>query len=96
MAFGFVIERFGLFLEISGGEEIRFFQRQISFGVGNFFILFGAFLAILSIVQHKRVLKTIEPEQIPLGYNLYIGMITNGIIGGLGVLLSAYLSSGFI
>lgn len=31
MAFGFLVERFGLFLEITGREEIKVFQRHISF-----------------------------------------------------------------
>lgn len=38
MAFGFLVERFGLFLEIAGREEIKVFQRHISFIVGIAFI----------------------------------------------------------
>jgi putative membrane protein len=96
MAFGFVVERFGLFLKQSKMAGVQALQREISFAIGNFFILFGAFLAIYSIVQHRRVLKTMKAEEIPADYNLNISMITNGIIGGMGVVLSAYLSSGFI
>jgi putative membrane protein len=46
MAFGFLVERFGLFLQIVGREEIKVFQRHISFFVGVSFILLAAFLAI--------------------------------------------------
>ena len=96
MAFGFVVERFGLFLQLVGREEIKVFQRHISFFVGVSFILLAAFLAIYSIWQHKRVLKTLRPVEIPTGYNLYVGIIVNGIIGVLAILLSFYLTRGFV
>ena len=96
MAFGFVIERFGLFLEIMGKEEVRVFQRHISFIVGNCFILLASFLAIYSIVQFRRVFKTLKPGEIPSGYQPAFGMATNGIIGFLGLILSFYLLHGFL
>lgn len=96
MAFGFLVERFGLFLQLVGREEIKVFQRHISFFVGVSFVLLAAFLAIYSIWQHQRVLKTLRQAEIPAGYNLYVGIIVNGIIGVLGVALSAYLARGFI
>jgi putative membrane protein len=95
MAFGFVIERFGLFLQITGREESRIFHRQLSFFVGESFILFASLLAIYSIVQHKRILRNINTEDVPAGYNLFIGMIANAVIGSLGILLGAYLFWGF-
>jgi len=91
MAFGFVVERFGLFLEIVRRDEIKVFQRHISFYVGISFILLAVFVAIYSLWQHKRILKTINPVEIPVGYNLYIGMATNAVIGLLGVALIVYL-----
>lgn len=96
MAFGFVIERFGLFLEIVGRDEIKIFQRHISFFVGESFILLAAFMALFSIWQHKRILKTIRSAEIPSGYILGAGMAVNGIIGILGIALSIYLTRGFI
>ena len=96
MAFGFLIERFALFLQLVGKEEIKLFQRHISFFVGVSFILLAAFLAIYSIWQHKRVLKTLRPAEIPSGYNLFVGITVNGIIGFLGIALSVYLARGFV
>lgn len=96
MAFGFVIERFGLFLQLVGKEEIKVFQRHISFFVGESFVVLAAFMAIYSIWQHKRILKTLRPVEIPSGYNLNAGIWVNGIIGFLGVALSAYIARGFI
>ncbi len=91
MAFGFVIERFGLFLQITGREESKLFHRHLSFFVGESFMLLASLLAIYSIVQHKKILRSINVDDVPAGYNLSMGMIANGIIGFLGILLSAYV-----
>ncbi len=96
MAFGFVIERFGLFLEIAGKDEIKVFQRHISFIVGISFILLASFLTFVSINQYRHVLKTLRPVEIPGSYNVRLGIITNAIIGILGLLLSVYLVRGFL
>ena len=96
MAFGFVIERFGLFLQIAGREEVKVFQRHISFFVGIAFILLATFVAIYSIQQHNRILKTLRPVEIPTRYNLRLGMFTNAVIGILGILLCVYLFRGFL
>jgi len=64
--------------------------------VGIAFILLATFLAFYSIHQHRRVLKSLRPKEIPAGYNLYAGMFTNAIVGTLGALLSVYLFRGFI
>lgn len=96
MAFGFVIERFGLFLEIVGREEVKLFQRHIAFLVGVSFILLAAGVAFFSVWQHRRVLRTIRPVEIPAGYNLSAGMVVNGLIGVLGIALGLYLARGFV
>ena len=96
MAFGFVIERFGLFLHLIGKEEIRVFQRHISFFVGESFVILAAFMSIYSILQHKRILRTLRPVEIPEGYNLHAGLAVNALIGLLGLALSAYLARGFM
>jgi putative membrane protein len=96
MVFGFVVERFGLFLEIAGREEIKPLQRHIAFFVGESFILFASAVALYSVWQHRRILKTIQPTEIPSGYYVAAGMIVNVILGLLGIALGIYLSLGFL
>jgi len=96
MVFGFVIERFELFLEVSGKVGISVFERHFSFIVGICFMLLASFLAIYSIFQFRRVLKTLRPAEIPSGYNLFMGMLVNGITGFLGLMLSVYMLRGFL
>jgi putative membrane protein len=96
MAFGFVVERFGLFLEIVGRDELHIFQRHISFFVGISFVLLSATIALYSIWHHIRILKTIPSSDIPAGYNVGAGMIVNAIVGFLAIAVSFYLAHGFI
>ncbi len=96
MAFGFVVERFGLFLEIVGRNELHLFQRHLSFFVGLSFVLLSAVIAFFSIWQHLRILKMIPPTDIPTGYTLGAGMIVNGIVGLLAIVVSLYLANGFV
>ncbi|MDD3813106.1 MAG: DUF202 domain-containing protein [Desulfocapsaceae bacterium] len=96
MAFGFVIERFSLFIEISGRVEMKLFQRHIAFFIGLTFILLASFIACYSILQHQRFLETIRSVEIPKGYNLKAGMAVNGVLGFLGIALSLYLFYGYM
>jgi len=95
MAFGFVVERFGLFLQIIGREEIKVFQRHISFFVGESFVILAALMALYSVWQHRRLLRSVRAADIPEGYNRYAGELVNAVVGGLGLALSAYIARGF-
>lgn len=96
MAFGFVIERFGLFLQISAGESLKTIQRHFSFSVGIAFVLLASFLAVYSVFQHIKILRSLNPAEIPADYNRHVGMLTNAILGLLGMVLTAYLIWGFL
>lgn len=96
MAFGFVVERFGVFLQMAGREEFRELQRNISFSIGISFVFLASFIAFYSVWQYKRIFNRLCPGGIPAGYNLYFGMITNGIVALLGAALAIYLLHGFL
>ena len=95
MAFGFVIERFGLFVHMFMSKEGQVLQRDTSFGVGVAFILFGAIVALLAAVQYRRVLRTLKPVEIPEGYWVNMGVLTNLVLAIFGVAISVYFFSGF-
>ncbi len=94
MAFGFVIERFGLFVHIFMPKDGQSLQRDASLWVGVAFIVLGATVAVLSAVQYRRVLKTLKPVEIPEGYWVNLGIVTNLILAGFGVAISIYFFSG--
>lgn len=91
MAFGFVIERFGLFMHMVAGPPAAPLQKGVSFWVGIAFIVAGALIAMISTIQYRKVLKTLKPVEIPKGYRVSVGVFTNAVIGLLGIALTVYL-----
>ena len=63
MGFGFVIERFGLFLHMFVATEGKEWQRNSSFWVGICFILLGALVQFSSVAQYRSVLKTLKADR---------------------------------
>ncbi|MBI5429994.1 MAG: DUF202 domain-containing protein [Nitrosomonadales bacterium] len=94
MAFGFVIERFGLFVTILMPKHELALQRGISFWVGLAFVLLGAAVAAFSTMQFRTVLRTLKPIEIPEGYRVSPGIITNLTVALLGIALSGYFFMG--
>jgi len=95
MAFGFVVERFGLFLDVMGKKRLILLDREISFYVGLTFILLSIILSFFSILQHKNVIASLQPAEIPKGYRLWGAAVVNAIVGFLGIILAGYIYYGF-
>jgi putative membrane protein len=91
MVFGFVVERFGLLANLMLPKSGEFVGRSVSFWIGLLFILFGVTLSVVSTAQYLRVLKTLKKGEIPEGYWLHLGVVTNLMLGVLGMLVAIYL-----
>ena len=96
MALGFVVERFGLIVDTSRQTELGLLQRNLSFLVGVVFILLAAFLAGYSAMQYRRVIRALRASEIPAGYNVTAGVITNAMVALLGLSLVIYLVRGIV
>ncbi len=94
MAFGFVIERFGLFIAILLPQHAHPMQRGVSFWTGLAFVTLGAWASAYSTVQFRKVLKTLKPIEIPEGYRVSPGILTNLAVALLGVALVVYFFQG--
>ncbi|MHB1175504.1 MAG: YidH family protein [Sulfuriferula sp.] len=94
MAFGFVVERFGLFLHMLAPHASQQLQRGVSFWVGLGFILLGSLMAVLAVIQYRRVLRTLKPVEIPHGYWVNMAALSTLLLAVLGIVLSAYLTMG--
>jgi putative membrane protein len=95
MAFGFVIERFGLFLRFVSrepGTAVAPPLDRVSFWVGIGFIALGVLAAVMSIVQYRVALASLRPIEIPPGYQTSVGIWLNGLISLLGAALIGYLA----
>lgn len=91
MAFGFVIERFGLFVYMLSPSKGAVLQRGFSFWIGLAFIVLGALAAAAAVAQYRTVLRTLQPVEIPAGYRVNIGVLANLVVAALSVALITYL-----
>jgi putative membrane protein len=91
MAFGFMIERFGLFVHMLSLQKDESLQRGFSFWIGLAFIVLGALTSAAAIAQYRAVLRTLKPVEIPEGYRATLGVVVNSAVAVLGVSLTVYL-----
>jgi len=94
MAFGFMVERFGLFVSMLLVQHSETLQRGLSFWIGLSFVILGSLAAGAAVVQHRKVLQTLQPEEIPSGYLASLGPWINLLVAALGLALTAYLFRG--
>jgi len=91
MAFGFMIERFGLFVHMLSLQKDEYAQRGLSFWIGLAFIVLGALTSAAAIAQYRAVLRTLKPVEIPRAYRANLGVLVNAAVAVLGVSLAVYL-----
>lgn len=91
MAFGFVIERFGLFVHMLSPQAASSLQRTYSFWIGLAFIALGAIAAAAGILQFRIALRSIKAVEIPAGYRVNLGVIINVAVAALGLALAVHL-----
>ena len=80
MGFGFVVERFGLFLQLVGHQPQSGSQRGFSLGLGVLLLLLGAAVALISARQFRQIAKNLDPAVVPPGYWTHVGVGLNIII----------------
>jgi putative membrane protein len=80
MGFGFVVERFGLFLQMMAHQPEAQSQRGFSLGLGVLLLFLGAAVALISARQFRQVAKNLDPAVVPPGYWTYVGVGLNIII----------------
>jgi putative membrane protein len=90
MGFGFVVERFGLFLRMVTNQPLSPTQRGFSLWLGVALILLGTGSAMISARQFRRVLRTLSPEEIPRGYWVGAGVWLNYLLALAGLALAVH------
>jgi len=94
MAFGFVVERFGLFLSTFLPRHGEALQRGLSFWIGLTFIILGSLTSAAAVWQYRRLVRSLNAEEIPEGYLISLGAWANQLVALLGFALTAYLFRG--
>jgi putative membrane protein len=88
MGFGFVVERFGLFLRMVSGQSPNPTQRGVSLWVGVVLLLMGAAVAVLSALQFRRVIRDLGAQEIPRGYWTELGVWLNFLLAAVSLALA--------
>jgi putative membrane protein len=90
MGFGFVVERFGLFLQMVAHQSLSSSQRSFSLGLGVALLLLGAAVALISARQFRQVAKSLDPGVVPPGYWTQVGVALNVIIAMVALALATH------
>jgi putative membrane protein len=80
MGFGFVVERFGLFLQMVTHQLESAAQRSFSLSVGVLLLVLGAAVALISARQFRTVARNLDPAVVPPGYWTQVGVVLNVVI----------------
>ncbi len=88
MGFGFVVERFGLFLTLVAHQPSSGSQRGFSLALGILLLLLGAAVALISARQFRQVAKSLDPAVVPPGYWTHVGVGLNIIIAGVSLIFA--------
>lgn len=91
MGFGFVIERFGLFVRLIDPGHAAPAGHGASFWVGLALMLFSAALALLSTASFRAVVATLGPAELPPTRFAGLALAANVGVAVAGVALTAYL-----
>src|SRR5271163_3137102 len=90
MGFGFVVERFGLFLQLVAHQSVSNSQRGFSLAAGVLLLLLGAAVALISARQFRQVAKNLDPAVVPPGYWTQVGVVLNVIIAVIAVVFAVH------
>lgn len=91
MGFGFLVERFGLFLHVVLHNNAEPVHRGASLIIGVSLILVGVMMLLASVRQYRALLLTLGAAEIPPGYWLNTGVVINLMLAIIGIVLAAYL-----
>ena len=90
MGFGFVVERFGLFLQMVAHQPESGAQRSFSLGTGVLLLILGAVVALISARQFRQVARNLDPAVVPPGYWTQIGVVLNIIIAVIALMFALH------
>jgi putative membrane protein len=90
MGFGFVVERFGLFLQLGAHQPESGAQRSFSLGTGVLLLILGAAVALISARQFRQVARSLDPAVVPPGYWTQIGVVLNVIIAAIALIFALH------
>lgn len=90
MGFGFVVERFGLFLRVVSNVPLSTSQRSFSLWLGVGLLVIGGGVSIVSALQYRTVLRGLGEKEIPRGYWTSTGVWLNFLLAFVALALAIH------
>lgn len=90
MGFGFVVERFGLFLRMVSNQPLSPSQRGFSLWLGVSLLVMGAAVAGVSALQFRNVVRGLGEKEIPRGYWTQMGVWLNYLLAIIALVLAVH------
>jgi putative membrane protein len=94
IALGFVVSRFGLFVQLfatqSRGSSPAA-HSSLSAALGIAFVIAGTLAIVVAAVQHRRFVATLPQADLPRDYSRTFALVLSLLVGLLGMGLAAYL-----
>jgi putative membrane protein len=94
MGLGFVVARFGLFLQLLSAQSNDThapMHHYASSALGIAFVLAGTLAIAVSALQHRRFVATLASVDLPPAYSRVFALALSLSVAGLGAALAVYL-----
>jgi putative membrane protein len=95
MALGFVVERFGLFVNLfalQAGQNARPLHTTASNVIGTLLVVAGVAVIVFASVQHARFVRTLPAADLPPSYSIGWALAFSLAFAALGGALAIYLA----
>lgn len=89
---GFVVSRFGLFMEMLATASWRPPSSLAAAVLGIGFVTAGSLLSIVAVVQHRRFIAALPQKDLPRGYSGALAAAFALFVAALGLVLAVYLA----
>jgi putative membrane protein len=89
MGFGFVVERFGLFLQTIEHQELSAPQRVFSLWIGVALLAFGAGVALVSARHFNTIARDFDASQPE--HRLRLGIATDVVVALVALVLAGHM-----
>mgnify|MGYP003612366099 CR=1 FL=1 len=91
MAFGFVVERSGLLMQVLQPQGFDPRHAAITFWTGIFLMLLASAVLWSATRQHQIVLNSLKPAEFPEGYSVRWGLYFHRVMAGAALLFAGLL-----
>ena len=94
IALGFVVSRFGLFVQFLAAQSPDITSSgpaSVSGILGVAFVIVGSVAIAVSAIQHRSFIATLSRADLPAQYSRSFALVLSLVVAALGIVLAGYL-----